>query len=409
MTPISTLQIESFDYDLPPERIAEYPVTPRDSSKLLIWKDGFISERIFSNLPNLLPKDSRLICNETRVFPARLFFQKDTGAVIEVFCLEPFEYADIQLSFQQKGSCVWQCFVGNARRWKSGTISWKSTDESTELFAELIKKQNDIFIIRFSWQPKNLTFSEIIERCGNVPLPQYIHREAESLDKNRYQTVFAREEGSVAAPTAGLHFTNDLFNKFKEKQIDIQKLVLHTGAGTFKPISEDYIIDHIMHIEKIQISEQTIRNLLLPVSERTVAVGTTTVRSLESLYWFGVKLLLEPETTTEFSIQQWDPYQKKYQENISVRESLSAVLRFMEQEDNSVLYGTTRLMIVPGYDFKMCDTLITNFHQPKSTLLLLVSAFIGKDWKEVYQYALRHDFRFLSYGDACLFYKNNKL
>lgn len=406
MTPTSTLQIEDFDYDLPPERIAEYPVTPRDSSKLLIWKNGFISERTFSNLSNLIPKDSRLICNETRVFPARLFFQKNTGAIIEVFCLESIEPADIQLSFQQKGSCIWQCFVGNARRWKSGKISWVSEDKSTELLAELIQKQNDIFIVRFSWQPSDLSFSQIIERCGNVPLPRYIHRQAESLDKNRYQTVFAREEGSVAAPTAGLHFTDNLFKKFQDKQIDIQKLVLHTGAGTFKPVSNDNVVDHVMHIEKIQISEKTIRNLLQPVSEKTVAVGTTTVRSLESLYWFGVKLLLEPETTNEFLIHQWDPYQEKYQENISVRESLSAVLRFMEHEDISILYGNTGLMIIPGYDFKMCDTLITNFHQPKSTLLLLVSAFIGNGWKDAYQYALQHDFRFLSYGDACLFYRN---
>ncbi|MDD4847206.1 MAG: S-adenosylmethionine:tRNA ribosyltransferase-isomerase [Bacteroidales bacterium] len=404
MTPISTLQIEEFDYDLPPERIAEYPVTPRDSSKLLIWKDGFVSERVFRNLPNLLPKDSRLICNETRVFPARLFFKKESGALIEVFCLEPVEPSDVQLSFQQHKSCVWKCFVGNARRWKSGKIYWKSPDEKTELFAELIEKQNETFIVRFSWQPEKLSFSEIIEICGNVPLPPYIHREAETSDKTRYQTVFAKEEGSVAAPTAGLHFTEDVFKKLNDNHIDIQKLVLHTGAGTFKPVSTDNVVEHVMHIEKIQISEKTIRSLLQPVSGRIVAVGTTTVRTLESLYWLGVKLLLEPESTTEFVINQWDPYQEKYQQNISVRESLSAVLRFMEQEDTEELYGTTGLMIVPGYEFKMCDTLITNFHQPKSTLLLLVSAFIGDGWKEAYRFALQHDFRFLSYGDACLFY-----
>lgn len=404
MTPNPTLQIEEFDYDLPPERIAEYPVTPRDSSKLLIWKDGFVSERVFRNLPNLLPKDSRLICNETRVFPARLFFKKESGATIEVFCLEPVAPTDVQLSFQQHGNCVWKCFVGNARRWKSGKIFWTSPDKKTELLAELIEKQNETFVVRFSWQPEHLTFSELIEICGNVPLPPYIHRQAENSDKNRYQTVFAREEGSVAAPTAGLHFTEEIFQKLHDKNIDIQKLVLHTGAGTFKPISSDNVAEHIMHIEKIQISEKTIRALLLPVSGKTVAVGTTTVRTLESVYWFGVKLLLEPESTTEFNIQQWDPYQEKYQQNITVRESLSTVLRFMEQEDISELYGTTGLMILPGYEFKMCDTLLTNFHQPKSTLLLLVSAFIGDGWKEAYRYALQHDFRFLSYGDACLFF-----
>lgn len=405
MTPITTLQIEEFDYDLPPERIAEYPVTPRDSSKLLIWKDGFVSERVFRNLPNLLPKDSRLICNETRVFPARLFFTKESGALIEVFCLEPVNPIDVQMSFQQQKSCTWKCFVGNARRWKSGTIYWKSENTSIELSAELLEKQHDAFIVRFSWQPEKLTFSEIVEQCGNVPLPPYIHREADLNDKSRYQTVFAKEDGSVAAPTAGLHFTPDVFKKLRANQIDIQKLVLHTGAGTFKPISTDDVSEHVMHIEKIQISEQTIRSLLQPVSGRTVAVGTTTVRTLESLYWFGVKLLLEPETTHAFFVQQWDPYQEKYQQDVSVRESLSAVLRFMEQEDMESLYGNTGLMIVPDYQFKMCDTLITNFHQPKSTLLLLVAAFIGDGWKETYRYALLNDFRFLSYGDACLFYQ----
>lgn len=407
MTHPRQLRIEDFSYDLPAEKIAYYPLSQRDESKLLIWKDGQICDAVFKNIADFVPPESCFIFNETRVFQARLPFRKSSGAAIEIFCLEPVApYSDIERAFSQKESCVWRCIVGNARKWKSGAIAWAHNDDGAlKLYAELLEREEETFLVKFSWTPAEYSFSETIEHCGNIPLPPYIRREAEAADKASYQTVYAREEGSVAAPTAGLHFTETVLEQLKNRGMKQLKVVLHTGAGTFKPVSADTLAGHRMHTEKLQIAKKTVEELLQPVPGIRVAVGTTTVRTLESLYWFGVKLALEKEEGSEFFISQWEVYDRYQTADISVETSLQAVLDYMNRHDLAQLYGATELIIAPGYKIRMADALLTNFHQPQSTLLLLVSAFIGDGWKTAYEYALQRDFRFLSYGDACLFFK----
>ncbi|MDR0364814.1 MAG: S-adenosylmethionine:tRNA ribosyltransferase-isomerase [Bacteroidales bacterium] len=400
------LRIEDFSYELPAEKIAYYPLEKRDESKLLIWKEDLVRESVFKNIINFIPSGSRFIFNETRVFQARLAFKKNSGAAIEIFCLEPVApYTDIERAFSQKEHCVWRCIVGNARKWKSGKIEWiHNNGDSLKLYAELIEREEATFLIKFSWTPESCSFSEVTEHCGNVPLPPYIRRKTEPADKNAYQTVYAREEGSVAAPTAGLHFTKNVLEQLEVSGMKQLKVVLHTGAGTFKPVSSETLADHTMHTEKLQISKKTVEELLKPVSGINIAVGTTTVRTLESLYWFGVKLTIE-KRNFDFFISQWEVYDNYQNREISVETSLQAVLDYMNRRDLEQLYGSTGFMVVPGYKIRMADAILTNFHQPQSTLLLLVSAFTGDAWKEAYQYALQHDFRFLSYGDACLFFK----
>ena len=400
-----SIHIEDFFYDLTPEKIAYHPLYQRDGSKLLIYKDGKISEDIFKNVAGYFPPNSQIVFNETKVFQARLPFRKLSGAAIEIFCLEPVApHADIERAFAQQESCVWRCIVGNAKKWKSGKTEWTGNENSDlQLFAELLEREEETFLIRFSWTPATASFSEVVEQCGHVPLPPYIHRKEETEDKTAYQTIYAREEGSVAAPTAGLHFTKEVLNALQQQDIELLKLTLHTGAGTFKPVSSETLGDHVMHTEKMQISKQTIQQLRHASQNMRIAVGTTTVRTLESLYWFGVKLLLHPETEY-FFIDQWEVYDELAKSDITVNQSLDAVLNYMDGKAINQLYGSTKLIITPDYRIRMADVLITNFHQPQSTLLLLVAAFIGEAWKDIYQYALAHDFRFLSYGDACLIF-----
>jgi len=401
---LSGIRIEDYNYPLPDERIAKYPLAQRDRSKLLYLRKSRITESKFTEIPDLLPDNALLLFNETRVIQARLLFKKSTGAHIEIFCLEPVEPVnDFQLAFQQKPPVVWKCLVGNARRWKNGTLEAKLLIQNREvyLFAQVKGRLSDAFLISFSWEPEDISFADILEFSGLTPLPPYLHREAEVSDKTRYQTVYARLNGSVAAPTAGLHFTEAVLNRLDEKGIDKDKLILHVGAGTFKPVSAKTIGKHEMHTEQIRVPVKTIKHLYQADDKFIIPVGTTSMRSLESLFWMALRLRLGKDHV--FSVSQWDPYQLEIPEDFSARQALEILISKIEEEKTTVLKGETQLMIVPGYRFRFAKGLITNFHQPKSTLLLLVSALIGDKWKETYDFALKNDFRFLSYGDSCLF------
>lgn len=398
------IAIADFDYALPDYRIAKFPLPERDKAKLLVLKNEAISEIPFFELPQLLDKDSLLIYNDTKVVHARLFFKKDTGSVIEVFCLEPTEPNEIQIAFAQKGLGRWKCFVGNNKRWKSGilrkTIEFEG--KTIELCAEREEQVDNAFIVKFTWT-KEYSFAEVLALMGVIPLPPYLNREARKEDNDDYQTIYAIEEGSVAAPTAGLHFTDKTFLDLKEKQINSSFVTLHVGAGTFKPVSTDSISDHVMHTEKVTITKEVIQDLIKHIDKKIICVGTTSVRTIESLYWHGVKLIENKDTDSEIDIQQWEPYQKET--NISPKQALEAIIDKMGEED--LICGQTQIIIAPSYKYRIVKAMITNFHQPKSTLLLLVSAMIGEKWKECYNFALENDFRFLSFGDACYFEPKN--
>jgi S-adenosylmethionine:tRNA ribosyltransferase-isomerase len=401
----SDINIDDFRYDLPDDRIAKFPLNQRDSSKLLIYRDNAITESTFKNMVRFLPEDSFLVMNDTKVVQARLIFKKTTGALIEIFCLEPVSpTSEIQMAFQQKGSATWKCLVGNARRWKEGSIlsTSQNIDNEFSIRAEKIEKSGEAYLIRLSWEPEELTFSEVLEMAGKVPLPPYLNREAVEADKNTYQTVYARFDGSVAAPTAGLHFTQQVFDALKMKRISHDSLTLHVGAGTFKPVGNAGIAGHEMHNEQFILKRSTLNNLHKNC-DRIIAVGTTSVRTLESLYWLGVRLKLNP--VSAFQIGQTDPYLEEFRTELPVREALAEIMALMDRKGIDFITGSTRLMIIPGYKFRMISGMVTNFHQPGSTLLLLISAWLGDTWKEIYDYAMKNDFRFLSYGDSCLFLK----
>ena len=400
--------IKDYNYLLPKNKIAEYPLKERDQSKLLICRNGNISEDIFKNIHQHIPAGSLMIFNETKVIPARMIFQKKTGGRIEIFCLEPANSIDFQLSFAQKKKSTWECMVGNSSKWKNEVLEQKFKYKGIQylLFAERIQKNETHSIVCFYWLPDDLTFAEVLECIGNIPLPPYIERAAEASDKERYQTVFALEEGSVAAPTAGLHFSKEVFENLKKNNIKSQYVVLHIGAGTFKPVKEENIVRHEMHTEHMIIQKETILQLLNTLQkEKIIAVGTTATRTLESLFWFGVKLITEKNADCEFNIEQWDPYKYTEKLGVSAKDSLHAVLEYMKKKNIDSLNGSTQLMITPEYQYRIIDGLVTNFHQPKSTLLLLIAAFLGDSWEQVYDYALENNFRFLSYGDCCLFLK----
>jgi len=399
----STLHIDEYDYPLPDERIAKFPLENRVDSKLLYFNGHTSCKKKFIDLPELLPKNSFLIFNETKVVRARLLFKKPTGATIEIFCLEPVEPVnDFQLAFQQTSGVVWKCLVGNVKRWKSGElIKIVEVDgKSIRLTAEKVEQLAETFLIRFTWQPAEIHFHEIINLSGLVPLPPYLNREAQPDDTIRYQTVYAKHDGSVAAPTAGLHFTEEILNQLSAKGIENEKVTLHVGAGTFKPVSSATLAEHEMHVEKIVVPLSALKNLQKKLNQPVIPVGTTSMRTLESLFWLAVKLHQGDESMT---VEQWDPYQLKVEEGFTSAKALNTIIDFLEKNQLKALYGQTRLMIAPGYQFRFANGLITNFHQPKSTLLLLVSALIGDSWKMAYNFALEHDFRFLSYGDSCLF------
>ena len=394
------IYIEDFDYALPDERIAKFPLPQRDASKLLVYQNEKIGEDVFSNLSDYLPENCLLVYNNTRVIQARLIFQKQTGARIELFCLEPAEPADYALSLNSTEHCVWKCMVGNLKKWKSGTLV-KNIDVNgvfIELNAELIKSENNTHWIRFSWNNPNLHFAGILENAGELPIPPYLHRDTEESDKTTYQTVYSKIEGSVAAPTAGLHFTPEVFENLKKKNVETEELTLHVGAGTFQPVKSEKVNDHAMHAEAIEVNKSSIEHLIRKTGN-IIAVGTTSVRTLESLYYIGLKIAENPETT-DFHISQWMPYETE--STVSSAESLQKIIDYLEKRNLKSIHASTQIMIKPGYKFRVVNGIITNFHQPKSTLLLLVSAFAKGNWKEIYDYALSHNFRFLSYGDSSL-------
>lgn len=397
------IRIDEYNYELPHEKIAEHPLRQRDASRLLIW-DGTIKDEIFSHLPDFLPLSATLVLNNTKVIEARLFFQKETGAHIEVFCLEPWEPRDVAVSMAQTtGQVKWLCLIGGASKWKKGQVLHKKVlieGEEVTLSATYISKEVDSFIIEFDWSSHH-SFAEVLHHAGAIPLPPYIKRKAEEEDATRYQTIFAEHEGSVAAPTAALHFTEDVFRRLAEKNIYPHYVTLHVGAGTFKPVKAEVIGEHPMHAESFLVTAATLRDLI--GAETIVAVGTTSLRTLESLHWLGIKLL---QGNTDFTLEQWEAYDLE-ESTVSYKESLQALLNHLEQSGEDTLHCRTSLIIVPGYRFKSTRALVTNFHQPHSTLLLLVAAFIGPEWKKVYEHALTHNYRFLSYGDSSLLWRKD--
>ena len=421
---VQNIDIEEFNYPLPDERIAKFPLEHRDASKLLLYHKGEISESHFSEIVHFLPHEGLLVFNDTKVIQARLHIRKESGASIELFCLEPWQMPVVQ-AFEKTSTVQWKCLIGNNKRWKSAWLERKMTvrGQDVTLRAERLQAVADAWIVRFSWNG-GFSFAEILEAAGEMPLPPYLHRKAEESDRERYQTVYAHFKGSVAAPTAGLHFTEKVFEDLRQAGIEKEFVTLHVGAGTFKPVASQLIGGHEMHTEQWAISKEQVLHFYRHLGKPLIAVGTTSVRTLESLYWYGVQLLRkeagscakeaasgpvgggEPFPCSglgNIHISQWYPYEQT-RPLPTAAESLECVLEQMEREGWSHLNGETQLMIVPSYAFHLVNGIITNFHQPKSTLLLLVSAFIGEDWKKVYQYALQHEFRFLSYGDSCLFY-----
>jgi S-adenosylmethionine:tRNA ribosyltransferase-isomerase len=413
--PIHYIDIGEYDYPLPDGRIAGFPLSERDKSKLLIYKNGDVSESIFDRLPDFLPERSLIVFNNTRVIRARLLFTKDTGARIEVFCLEPEEPHDYAMNFQSRGQCCWTCLVGNLKRWKGGTLKRTLTveDRKITLTAERISSHGHAHGVLFRWedvtpasadlrdtrQDRTCTFAEILDAAGVLPLPPYLHRETAPSDLQTYQTVYSKIKGSVAAPTAGLHFTPELLDTLDRKGFVREEITLHVGAGTFKPIQTATIGEHEMHTEFISVDRSAIAALLNHIG-RITAVGTTSVRTLESLYYAGALLETCPDATPEtLSVKQWTPY-LNHLPQLSTEDALKNIIRYLDSNHLGKLITTTQIIIVPGYKFHVVNNMITNFHQPGSTLLLLVSAFVKGDWKKIYDYALHHDFRFLSYGDS---------
>lgn len=398
------IKIEDFNYELPDEKIAKFPLSQRDHSKLLLFKDGKLGEDAFYNLPNYLPSGSIMVFNNTRVIQARLHFRKTTGALIEVFLLEPYIPADYERIFLQKKSCSWLCMIGNLKKWKGETLvrEIKIGDKTVVLKAEKREKaeSSQYENVCFSWDCEDYSFSEILEAVGELPIPPYLNRETEESDKTTYQTVYGKIKGSVAAPTAGLHFSDDVLKVLDDKGIERQEVTLHVGAGTFKPVKSAEIGGHEMHTEYICVKREVLESIVAHDAE-VVAVGTTSVRTIESLYFIGSKLAENPETSEEqLHVNQWEPYEKSH--TVSPKDALQNIIDYLDRNNLSSLHTSTQIIIAPGYEYKYIRRLITNFHQPQSTLLLLVSAFLKGHWREVYDYALSHDFRFLSYGDSSL-------
>lgn len=407
--PVPTLNIQDYSYDLPPERIAQHPLPERDASKLLCWMNGTLKEDLFRNVAGYLPPESLMVFNNTRVIRARLLFKKTSGTPVELFCLEPLEPTrEVNQAFQQKGPVTWKCLIGNARRWKSGILEMlvNISGHSVTLHATRMHKlEEGTFAIAFTWQPSGISFGEVLEGTGRIPLPPYITREDIPADLLRYQTIYARREGSVAAPTAGLHFTPTVMDKLKARNIQQEQVTLHVGLGTFRPVTSPDLTQHLMHQEQVIVQASTIRQLLQNIHKPVIAVGTTSVRTLESLYWLGVKQLTIPDLNHD-EIGQWDPYTLPDDPPLEARTALECLLRMMDKSGMTQLTAITRLMIVPGYRFRIIRGMITNFHQPRSTLLLLIAAYLGTSWQDIYRYALGNGFRFLSYGDSCLFLRD---
>ncbi len=400
------IRIADYDYPLPDERIAKYPLDERDHSKLLVWRDGSIVENHFFDLPDHLEQGDLLIYNNTRVIQARLHFQKETGAQIEIFCLEPRTPADYLQSFEATDTCVWKCLVGNLKKWKEGELSQTLLIDGqfVVVCAERLSADEGMtHDIRFSWNNDAITFADILQHFGELPIPPYLNRATEESDKTTYQTVYSKIDGSVAAPTAGLHFTRDVLRQLTLKGVREDEVTLHVGAGTFQPVKSDEIGDHPMHREIISVNRSTIADLLR-FRGHIVAVGTTSVRTLESLYYLGCRIHKNPDNP-DLNVSQWEPYENDY--TLTTDEALQTICDYLAARHLPALDAATQIMIVPGFQFRLVSKMITNFHQPKSTLLLLVSAFVGDgNWRTIYNYALDHEFRFLSYGDSSLLFKN---
>lgn len=403
MNPLPSLSIKEYTYELPEELIARYPLAERDMSRLLVYRNGTWNDASFREIGRFLPEQSMLVFNNTRVIQARLRFRKETGSEIEIFCLEPLLPADVQMACRSTSGTIWKCMVGNSRKWKHGVLQQSVPTSKGTVMLEIERGEpiDNACAIEFRWDSNAVTFAELIEVAGVTPIPPYLHRESEALDEERYQTVYSSQKGSVAAPTAGLHFTPQLLSQLRNEGKSTLELTLHVGAGTFQPVQSPRVAEHVMHTEHFVVEKAALVNLLNHHKSVT-AVGTTSVRTLESMYWLGVKLLCGDDLTQ--GVQQWDAYHLPA--HFSVKESLEALLHFMDLHQWSHFQSKTAILIVPGYQFKMVDVLITNFHQPNSTLLLLIAAFIGPDWKRMYAHAVAHQYRFLSYGDSSILYRN---
>ena len=400
---IPVIKISDYNYPLPDERIAKYPLQHRDASKLLVYDGKQPSHYKFKDIAQFLPEDSIMVFNDTKVVPARLHFQRETGAHIEIFCLEPVMPEEYVSMFAATDRCRWKCIVGNVKRWKNDTLRLYNPDgdaqiKSMDLKADLVERTGETSIVEFSWND-SLPFSRVLEICGSVPIPPYLNRETEAIDLERYQTLYARFRGSVAAPTAGLHFTEAVLDDIRKKKIQTETICLHVGAGTFLPVKSELVAEHNMHREPFVVT-LTFLEKLLRRTGKLIAVGTTSVRTLESLYFIGVKCIEEGAPS---DVRQWEPYLREY--GYTVEEALAALVGYMKDNSLEQLQLGTSIIIVPGYEFRVVDILVTNFHQPQSTLLLLISAFVKGCWKNIYDYALANDFRFLSYGDSSLLFR----
>jgi S-adenosylmethionine:tRNA ribosyltransferase-isomerase len=392
------IRMEEYTYDLPVERIAKYPLQERDSSKLLVWNGRSISDRVFRELPEIIDRNNLMVFNNTKVIRARLLFRKESGATIEVFCLEPHQPSDFALNLGSSGSVEWKCLIGNLKRWKHGVLSSRFAHHSSQgtLFAEKTDAEGDAFIIRFSWDDNDISFGEILEALGHMPIPPYLRRNDEESDVKTYQTVYASIDGSVAAPTAGLHFTPVVLNALSQKGVDRTEITLHVSAGTFIPVKAEFICDHLMHTEHFFITKETLMKLK---GQRIIAVGTTTVRTLESIYWLGVKYATDCLSDKCIaSVSQWEPYDHDSQMDMDT--AIDCLITLMDKNGLDRLEASTDIIIIPGYRFRLVSSMVTNFHQPGSTLLLLVAAFTGDAWKDIYSHALSSGYRFLSYGDS---------
>lgn len=416
------IKISDYNYDLPDERIAKFPIAQRDHSKLLVYKHGEVSDDVFHHLPTYLPQGALMIFNNTKVIQARLHFRKETGALIEVFLMEPAEPTDYELMFQTTGHCSWLCMIGNLKKWKEGSLKRDFEIKGNKLTLSATMRRGDTlgseaqemvakdggtnYWVDFDWDNDKVSFAEILEAVGELPIPPYLNRKTEESDKTTYQTVYSKIKGSVAAPTAGLHFTDAVLKDLDAHGIDREEVTLHVGAGTFKPVKSLEIEGHQMHTEYIVVHRRSLEKLIKHEC-RVIAVGTTSVRTIESLYYMGVHLLKHPEANEEeLHVKQWDPYELSEDGNlvdgITPMQAIQAIIDYLDRNGLEALHSSTQIIIAPGYQYKIVKMLVTNFHQPQSTLLLLVSAFLKGDWKKVYDYALSHDFRFLSYGDSSL-------
>ncbi|PZP48202.1 MAG: S-adenosylmethionine tRNA ribosyltransferase [Pseudopedobacter saltans] len=406
------ISIQDYTYELPDSRIAKYPLPQRDASKLLVFNtDHSIQENTYAHISDYIPENSFLVFNNTKVVEARIFFQKSTGSSIEIFCLEPDDrYSDITSAMLETGEVYWKCLVGGAKKWKEGALTrnFEGKNGDVELAVEKVEKRNDYFLVHLYWSDKTLSFAEVLHYAGIIPLPPYLNRETEVSDNERYQTVYAKYDGSVAAPTAGLHFTENVLDSLKKKNCHYDFVTLHVGAGTFKPVKAEHMADHEMHYEAMDISLTFLKNLLSNIAKdhNIVTVGTTSMRTIESLYWIGVQAFQGKLEPLNIEVLQWAPYENP--SNISAEESIGSLIDWMQMQHIERIFAKTQIIIAPGYQLKIVNGLVTNFHQPQSTLILLVSAIVGDYWKTIYQYAMEHEFRFLSYGDGSLLWKQKK-